>query len=187
VIETSFDGSRARYTQAVARAKLTLGDARAIIAARVEQDDQEARFKPRAPVAQDIAGFLQTYADQPARLVSTTEQAPWLGGLKKGWAISTLAPAEVFTLTQAGPIDTPDGVFDVTPLASALPLALVPRAQAVAAARVTLAQLGRDTVYQSWLRNAEQEQLAGATCLGDQVPTPLATDLSAFVPFLLPS
>jgi hypothetical protein len=31
------------------------------------------------------------------------------------------------------------------------------------------------------------KQLATATCLGDQVPTPIATDLAPFVPFLLPS
>jgi hypothetical protein len=187
VIEASFGDSSARYQQAVSQAKLTLGDARAIIAARLEQDEVEGRFKPPAPDAQAIADFVQTYASQPARLVSTTASAPWLGGATKGWAISTLAPPEVFTLTGAGEIDTPDGVFDVTPLSSTLPLGVWPVSDAELAARRMLAQLELGSVYQSWLRNAEAKQLAGATCIGDQLPTALPTDLSAFVPFLLPS
>jgi hypothetical protein len=93
----------------------------------------------------------------------------------------------VFTLSGAGTIDTPDGPFDVSPLGSALPLALVPRSQAVAAARVTLERLARDAVYRSWLHTQEQKQLDAASCAGDQVPTPTSTDMSAFVPFLLPS
>jgi len=119
--------------------------------------------------------------------VETTRSAPWLGGAHKGWAVATLAPSEVFTLKQAGTIDTPDGPFDVSPLGGAMPLALVPRSQAVAAARVTLERLARDNIYRSWLHGQEQQQLEAASCAGDQVPTPTATDLSAFVPFLLPS
>jgi hypothetical protein len=186
VIAAGFAGDRARYQQAVAAAKLTLGDARAILAARLEQDEVEARFAPAAPAAQAIADFVQTYAAQPVRLVSTTSSAPWLGGAERGWAISTLAPPEVFTLSAAGEIDTPDGVFDVTPDGAALPLGVLPAAQADGAARTALEQLARASVYESWLRNAEAKQLAGATCLGDQLPTAMPTDLSAFVPFLLP-
>jgi len=187
VVHSSFGGDRTRYWSALAQAKLTIPDARAIIAARLERDDVEARFRPRPPTSAQLADFLATYAEQPVRLVQTTRNAPWLGGTTKGWAVSTLAPSEVFTLAKAGTIDTPDGPFDVTPLGNAVPLALVPRAQATAAARVALERLARESVYRSWLHNAEQKQLAAGSCAGDQVPTPTATDLSAFVPFLLPS
>jgi hypothetical protein len=101
--------------------------------------------------------------------------------------VSTLAPSEVFTLAGAGRIDTPDGPFDVTPLAAAIPLALLPHTQAVAAARGALERLARDAIYRSWLHGKEQTSLDGGSCAGDQLPTPTATDLSAFVPFLLPS
>jgi hypothetical protein len=187
VVSASFGGDRARYRGALASAKLTIADARAIIAARLERDDVEARFKPRPPTATQIADFLATYAQQPVRLVRTTRAAPWLGNALQGFAVSTLAPSEVFTLADAGRIDTPDGPFDVTPLAAAVPLALLPHAQAVAAARTALERLARDAVYRTWLHGREQSRLDAGSCAGDQLPTPTATDLSAFVPFLLPS
>ncbi len=130
--------------------------------------------------------FVATYENEQARLVSVTQGAPWLGGTR-GWAVQTLAPSEVFTLDGAGPIDTPDGTFDVTPLGAALPLGLLPRAQAAAAAGAALERLARETDYRSWLRAQEKQLLATASCLNDQVPTAEATDLSPFVPFLLPS
>jgi hypothetical protein len=187
VVQSSFGGDRRRYWAALAQSRLTIPDARAIIAARLERDAVEARFHPRAPTAAQVADFLVTYADQPVRLVQATRSAPWLGGAARGWAIATLAPAEVFTLTAAGRIDTPDGPFDVTPLADAVPLALVPHAQAVAAARVALERLAREAVYRSWLHTAEQARLDAGACAGDRLPTPTATDLSQFAPFLLPS
>ena len=147
----------------------------------------QGRFRPRPPTSAQIDDFLATYAEQPVRLVQTTRNAPWLGGTKKGWAVSTLAPSEVFTLTKAGTIDTPDGQFDVAPLGTAVPLALIPRAQATAAARVALERLARESVYRSWLHGAEQKQLDAASCAGDKTPTPTPTDLSPFVPFLIPS
>lgn len=187
VVVASFGGDRAKYRAALTAAKLTLGDARAIIAARLRRDEVAARFRPPAPTAEQVNDFLATYASQQVRLVTSTRPAPWLGGTSRGWAVSTLAPAEVFTLTAGGRIDTPDGTFDVSPQGTALPLGLLPRSQAVAAARATLSRLARESIYRSWLHAAETKLLASAACLNDQVPTAEATDLSQFVPFLLPS
>jgi len=86
---------------------------------RLERDVVQARFRARPPTSAQIDDFLATYAEQPVRLVQTTRNAPWLGGTKKGWAVTTLAPSEVFTLAKAGTIDTPDGPFDVAPLGTA--------------------------------------------------------------------
>ena len=61
------------------------------------------------------------------RHVRATEKAPWLGGMREGWAVSSLAPAALFTLAGEGAIDTTDGSFTVTPLGPVLPLGLVPR------------------------------------------------------------
>jgi len=187
VVVASFAGDRSKYRAALTAAKLTLADARAIIAARLRRDDVEARFRPPAPTAAAVNDFLATYASQEVRLVSSTSPAPWLGGASRGWAVSTLAPAEVFTLTAGGRIDTPDGTFDVAPLGVSLPLGLLPRTQAIAAARATLGRLARESVYRGWLHATETKLLDGASCLNDQVPTAVATDLSPFVPFLLPS
>ncbi len=187
VIAASFAGDRSKYWAAVKAAKLTLADARAIIAARLERDDVLAQFRAPAPSRSTIADFLATYRDEQARLVSATAPAPWLGGLEKGWAIETLAPTEVFTLTAPGKIDTADGTFDVTPSSTATPLGLLPPAEAAAAARQALDRLTRETIYRSWLRDQEKTLLASASCLNDQVPTAEETDLSPFVPFLYPA
>jgi hypothetical protein len=183
----SFRGDRASYYAALRQARLTIADARAIIVARLQRDLVQARFRPLPPTAAQIADFLTTYANQPVRLVSTTEKAPWLGNTTKGWAVSSLAPAALFTLSGPGSVDTTDGSFTVTPLGPVLPLGLVPRPQARAAAKGALERLAREKLYRGWLHAEQKERLAGAVCLNDRMPTPSPTDLSPFVPFLLPS
>jgi hypothetical protein len=187
VVKTSFGGDRKRYWGALAQAKLTIADAQAIILARLRRDRVQARFRPPAPTPAQVADFLATYAEQPVRLVETTEKAPWLGGAVRGWVVSSLAPAAVLSLASAGEVDTPDGRFTVRPLGPALPLGLVPRAQAEDVARAALQRLAREKAYRNWLHAQEQERLASAVCLNDRTPTPSPTDLSPFVPFLLPS
>ncbi len=187
VIAAGFGGDRTKYWAALRAARLTLGDARAIITARLARDQIEAGMRAPAPTRADIADFLTTYRDRQARAVTTTTAAPWLGGATHGWAIESLAPAELFTLTGPGKIDTADGTFQVTPSGQALPLGLLPRSRATAAAREALSRQERDAEYRSWLRDQEKHLLSSASCLNDQVPTVEPTDLSPFVPFLFPS
>jgi hypothetical protein len=187
VIVAEFGGDRGKYWAALRAAHVTLADARAIIAARLERDDVEETFKAPAPSAATIDDFLVTYAGQQARFVAATEKAPWLGGVTHGWAIATLAPSEVFTLVGPGKIDTADGTFQITPGATAMPLGLWPRADQVLAARQALGRLEREAIYRSWLRTQEKTLLGSASCLNDQVPAAEETDLSPFVPFLFPA
>jgi uncharacterized protein (DUF1778 family) len=187
VIVSGFGGSRTEYWAALKAAHVTLADARAIIAARLEKDDVMAALKAPAPSQATVDDFLATYANEQARLVTTTAKAPWLNDGSRGWAIETLAPDEVFTLTGAGKIDTADGTFDVTPSGDSVPLGLLPRSQAVAAARQALSLFDREAEYRQWLRTQETTLLATASCLNDQVPAAEETDLSAFVPFLFPA
>ena len=126
--------------------------------------------------------FLATYAAEPARLVKTTAGAvarrrdTGLGGLDA-------RPAADVRPHRAGEIDTADGAFEVTPLGSPLPVALLGSAQAGAAARRALDRFAHETAYDSWLRGQEAEQLAGALCAGDNVPTASgASDLAALAP-----
>jgi hypothetical protein len=187
VIAAGFGGDRTKYWAALRAAKLTLGDARAIITARLARDEVEETMRAPAPTRADIADFLTTYRDRQALAVTTTTKAPWLGGATHGWAIETLAPAELFGLTGPGKIDTADGTFQVTPAGAALPLGLLPKGQATEAAREALSRQERDAEYRAWLRAQEQQLLSSASCLNDQVPTIETTDLSPFVPFLFPS
>jgi hypothetical protein len=184
VIVAGFGGDRTKYWAAVKASKLTLGDARAIIAERLERDEVESRFRAPAPSASAIADFLATYRDQEVRLVSTTEPAPWLGGAATGWVVETLAPGELFALTGPGKIDTADGTFEITQASASMPLGLLPHGAASEAATEALSRLTRETIYRDWLRDEETRLLSTASCLNDQVPRAIETDLSAFVPFL---
>ena len=187
VIDAEFAGNRSAYWAALATAKVTLADARAIIAARLEKDEVEATFKAPAPSRSDIDDFLATYANEQVRPVTTTKAAPWLGGSTHGYAIESLAPEEVFALAGPGRIDTADGIFAVTPGPAALPLGLLPRGEAVAAARQALGTFAREAIYRGWLRTQETALLGTASCLNDEVPVAEETDLSPFVPFLFPA
>ena len=131
--------------------------------------------------------FISTYAGQSARLVKTTRRAAWLDGDSSGWVVSSLGPSQVFGLTGPAQIDTADGSFVVTPLGPTLPFALLTSAQATSVAHKALDRFAHANVYRSWLRGAEEKELAGAICVGDNVPTPGPTDLTAFAPFLSPS
>jgi hypothetical protein len=187
VIAARFGGSHTRYLAALSAARLTTADAEAMIADRLARDDLESRFHPQSPPEQAVRDFLSTYAGQTARLVQTTRPAPWLDGGSRGWVIASLGPAQVFTQTGATNIDTADGPFLVTPISPPVPLAILPPSQATSAARQALDRFARAEAYGNWLRSKESTQLAGALCLGDNLPTPGPTDLSAFAPFLLPS
>jgi hypothetical protein len=183
-VQSQFGGSRTRYLAALAKAKLPLGEARAIVADRIARDRVETRFRPRPRSAAEVAAFAQTYGAQPVRLVRVSPAAPWLGGTGKGWAVATLAPERIFTLGKAARIDTPDGVFRVQPLGPPVPLGLLPAPTGRAVAQASLQRLAKANVYASWLATQERAQLAGATCLRDDLPATGATDLSPFVPFL---
>jgi hypothetical protein len=187
VIDSSFGGSRAGYLTALRHASLSPADARAIITDRLARDRAELRFRPKSPPASEVSDFLSTYAGQDARLVQTTTPAPWLDGGLRGWVVSSLGPSRIFDLTRPAGIDTADGPFQVTSLGPSVPLALLPASQAHEAARRALDRFARADLYGSWLRDEEKKQLAGALCLGDNLPAPGPTDLSVFAPFLAPS
>jgi hypothetical protein len=186
VIRDQFGGSRAKYLAALATAKVTLIDARAIIADRLGRERIEQRFKPPAPTADEIAAFDSTYANTQVRLVSVSPEAPWLGDAFRGFAVETIAPPPVFTLPQGRPtsLDTIDGRFTVKPLGPSLPLYALPPANQTSVARQLLGRFAKDQVYAGWLGKQEAALLDKATCSGDQLPAPGDVGLGAFVPFL---
>ena len=108
---------------------------------------------------------------------------------RSGWAIETLAPAEVFTLDRARARSTPPTAPSTSrPPATALPLGLLPRgAGGRRRPRRRSTASTREAIYRSWLRTEEKTLLATASCLNDQVPAAEETDLSPFVPFLFPA
>jgi hypothetical protein len=163
---------------------MTLADARAVIADEIARDRIQAKFRPRARPRSEVDAFLGRYASFPVREVEVEPAAPWLGGEKRGWAVSTLAPDQVFSLRGKARIDTADGVFAVKPLGPAMPLDLLPEAVRTKVARASLDAFARGDIYARWLAVRERAQLADAECLRDDLPTPGGTDLGPFVPFL---
>ena len=176
----------ARYRAALAAARLTVADARAIIADRLARDRVEERFRPQPATSSQVTAFLATYAATRVRLVSVAPEAPWLGDASRGFAVETIAPDEVFTLpqTRSSSIDTADGRFAVRPLGPPLPLLGLPPADAQEVARRVLGRFARDDVYERWLNREEGELLTTAVCARDALPAKGDVDLTAWAPFL---
>jgi hypothetical protein len=186
IVRDRFAGSVARYDAALATAGVTLTDARAIIADRLAREVVQERFRPRAATAGQIAAFISTYAATNVRLVSVAPEAPWLGDAVRGFAVETIAPDQVFTLSAGRPeqIDTIDGPFAVRPLGPSLPLFALPPARARDVARGVLGRFAKDDVFQRWLGAQENGLLAQAVCARDDVPAKGDVDLTAWLPFL---
>ena len=186
IVRDRFGDSTPAYRASLADAQVTLADARAIIADRLGRERVEERFRPRPPSAASTAAFLATYAATRVRLVTVAPRAPWLGDVDQGLAVETLAPIQVFRLAtnRSATIDTIDGRFTVRPLAPALPLFALSRAQAAGVAKNVLDRFARDDVFQSWLRGQEGKLLGSAVCARDNLPSAADVDLTAWVPFL---
>ncbi len=186
IVRDRFGRSVARYRAALAAASLTLADARAIIADRLARDRVQERFRPRRATSAQIGEFLATYAATRVRLVSVDPEAPWLGDAFRGFAVETIAPAQVFTLPQGRrtTIDTVDGRFAVRPLGPPLPLLGLPPARARDVATGVLGRFAREDVYESWLQARETRLLADALCARDDIPVKGDVDLTAWAPFL---
>ena len=186
IVRDRFGRSPARYRAALAAARLTVADARAIIADRLARDRVEERFRPQPATSSQVTAFLATYAATRVRLVSVAPEAPWLGDASRGFAVETIAPDEVFTLpqTRSSSIDTADGRFAVRPLGPPLPLLGLPPADAQEVARRVLGRFARDDVYERWLNREEGELLTTAVCARDALPAKGDVDLTAWAPFL---
>jgi hypothetical protein len=186
IVRHRFGGSVARYRSAVAAAKLTLADARAVIADRIGRERVEERFRPRPATTGQLADFVTTYAATQVRLVSVDTPAPWLGDARRGYAVATIAPQEVFSLRVGvrRTIDTVDGRFAVRALGPSLPLYALQPSEARNVARGLLGRFAKDAVYESWLRAQESRVLQTAVCARDDVPAAGGVDLTAWAPFL---
>jgi hypothetical protein len=186
IIRDRFGGSASRYRAALASLKLSVRDARAIVADRLARDLVKARFRPKPPTNSEVAEFMTTYAGTRVRLVTASPEAPWLGGAVRGLAIETIAPEQVFTLRQGKQrlIDTLDGRFRVRALGPALPLYALAPSSAANVARAVLGRFAKDAVYDRWLRTQQTSLLANAVCARDDVPSTGDVDLTAWAPFL---
>jgi hypothetical protein len=110
----------------------------------------------------------------------------WLGRQTRGVALSTVAPAQVFSLPvgKATKIRTREGVFKVRALGRPQPLATFPFARARAGVYAALMRSARAEAYERWLIRQQKSALDGAICRHDALPMIGTVDLTNRLPFL---
>ena len=182
VILDHFGGSRAAYTAALARAKVSPSLARQILADELRRRVVEVSLRTPTPTSAQLQAWYATYGTALARPVRTAKPVRWLGNAKTGLAIQRASPGRLFNLP-AGESVTIDGV-QVTALGEAAPLASFPFAQATPAIRRAFTDQLKLDAYATWIRHRQNQSLGSLTCQHDQQPQPATVDLTDWAPYL---
>ena len=181
-VDDHFRGSFTSYLTALRRIKLTQAAARGLLLDELRREAVRGRFSPARPVGPQLLEFHATYAGLQARLVETTRPVAWLGGRTRGLAIETFAPARIFSLAGPGRVRTAHGRIEVRPLEDTVSLGAIPLVEARPAIEASLNRFARVHAYETWLAKAQEQALAQATCVGDQLPAPAALTLDDLLP-----
>jgi hypothetical protein len=186
VVASRFGGSYGSYRTALAKAHASIGAARGVIADELRRMTIESGMRVGAPSAADVREYYQTYGQAEARLVQTKTAAPWLGNGKRGYALGSNAPAQLFSLPQGGwrKVRTMRGTYDVRALDSTVPLGAIPFALARPAVSNALRQLAQDDRYDRWLLGRERALVDQALCRRDVQPRAELVPLTDYLPFL---
>ncbi len=179
-------GSYGAYRGALARAHASRAVARAVIADELRGELIEQRMHVSGPSAADVREFFESFGDTQARLVESKRPAPWLDGRKRGYALASNAPAQLFRLRGTGwtTIRTMLGPFQVRALEPAVPLGGLPTGLARPAVISALKALARDHAYESWLLARQRAYDYATLCYRDRQPVPGVIPLTDYLPFL---
>jgi hypothetical protein len=186
VIASRFRGNRSAYVAALSAGHANRAIALGILADELRRAEIESTLPAGRPSEADISMFYSSYPDLLVRKVTSREPVPWLDGLKRGYALSQIAPAELFT-AKAGRgslVRTPLGSYTVTPIGDAVPLGLLPLGAVRPAIAGAIRSFARGAAYERWTTIHQKDALATAVCLGDDLPQPGVVDLSTYLPFL---
>jgi hypothetical protein len=186
IIRSRFRGSRAAYRRALAQLGATEGVARGIIADELRQQRMGRRFRAPRPTGEQIAAYHESFSEQPARLVEVKPRAWWLGERRRGLAIGTLAPPQVFDLPAGRKVKlrTADGVYEVRALDATLPFGAFPLGMARTAAVTGLKEISRRQLFERWFNRPLNDRLKDLRCADDQLPAVAVVDMTTFIPFL---
>jgi hypothetical protein len=119
--------------------------------------------------------------------VQTKTSAPWLGNRKRGYALESTAPPQVFSLPQGGgwhSINTMRGTFQVRALDAPVSLGALPLDIATPAVVAALQGIARSDRYESWLLAREKVLDDQAVCRRDAQPEVGVVELTDYLPFL---
>jgi len=179
-------GSAGAYRSALARAHATPSVARGVIADELRRELIEANIHVPPPSGDDVKEYYASYAETPVRLVESKTPAPWLGGRKRGLALASDAPPQLFRLKGPGwaTIRTMIGQFRVRALQPAVPLGGVPLGVARPAVVTALNGLVRDEDYEHWLVARERAYDYATLCYRDRQPSAGLVPLTDYLPFL---
>ncbi|HEU6443676.1 MAG TPA: hypothetical protein VFL61_01315 [Gaiellaceae bacterium] len=186
IIRSRFRGSRAAYRRALARARANQALAREIIADELRQQRMGRRFRAPSPTGEQIAEFHETFAEQPARMVEVKPRAWWLGNRRRGLAIGSLAPPQVFDLPAGMKvrIRTADGVYTVKATDDRMPLGAFPLGVARTSVVEALKETSRHRLFERWFTRPLNDRLKQLRCRDDQLPAVAVVDMTTFLPFL---
>ena len=135
---------------ALAKAHASQGAARGVIGDELRRAAIESGFRVGGPSGEEISEYYETYGATRARLVVTKTSAPWLGNRKRGFALESNAPPQVFSLPQGGgwhSISTMRGAFQVRALDAPVSLGALPLNVARPAVVAALQGLARSDRY----------------------------------------
>jgi hypothetical protein len=186
VVAGSF-GSYARYRAALARAHASPRAARGVIADELRRAQIEAHMRVPNPSAAEIQAYYDSYLETDARLVETKTPAPWLGNRRRGFALASNSPPQLFSLPEGKKwlkVRTLTGTYEVRAVDPLAPLGALPFDLVRPALVSALKALDREERYDGWLLGRQKSLVAQATCRGDVLPTPGVVPLTDYLPFL---
>src|SRR5256714_339678 len=181
-------GSYGAYRAALTRAHASRAVARGVIADELRRAKIEARMSVSPPSGSAVLDYYETYAETNARLVETKTGVSWLGRRRRGFALASNAPAQLYRLPAGRwlTIRTMLGPVQVRALEPTVPLGGIPLGlarPAVVTARNPLAPHPPD---ESWLPARERAFNPVALSRQDDQPTPGADPPPDHPPLLAP-
>ena len=186
VVEESFGGSWQAYLAALAQAHLNVPAARGVLADEIRRAELEQKQRVLAPKPAAISAFYRAYPQLLVRRVHVSPAAPWLGGVRDGYAVSGAAPQSVFSIPagQTSTIRTLLGTFEVRPEGAPVGLGSLPARTVRDGVASALESFERAHAFERWTIGEQRRQLDVAICRADELPEPAVTDLTQYAPFL---
>lgn len=186
VIALHFGGRRAAYVAGLRRAHTSVGTARGVIADELRRARIQQGIRVAAPSGSSIQSYYDTYSAAPVRLVQVDKAATWLGNSKRGFALGSVAPPQIFTLPNGAKatLRTMTGTFKVKVLGPTVDLAEIPLVKASKPIATALVSLARSSAYEQWLLYREKAALNATLCWRDLLPAVEVVPLTDYLPYL---
>ena len=187
IIDARFGGRLSSYRAALVRAGASVVLARSVIGDELRRAKVRKRLRVPSASASQVADYHALYGGTLARFVEATPAPSWLGGRKRGFALSEVAPPAVFAVAtgRKAALRWFDGKYHVRPLAASRPLSLVPLAAARPAIEAALTALARENAYDAWAVTQQRLALRQTICRRDELPEVSDGDLTEYLPFLM--